>query len=164
MDPCSPLYAVGVGILLFALLYFVRRFINWLSRRNAEEDLKNGKNVPHELEWGLDHTDRSFIRAAIASSLVTMLLCWFQGRKTIKSYTSLEGPRSIDTSVYRGGVFDSESLRSDSSLGPSNFETPVSSGERRVLLTPDSVPRAPPPPPLPQNNFRGMRLVSSPTY
>lgn len=185
MDPCSIVYSLGVGLLLFAVMYLVRRLYNWFERRNAERDVKEGKDVKPALPWGLDHTDRSLIRVAIGASLVTMLLCWFQGRKrpaksyTVESYTTFGPAESQEAVVYsgQGGIFNNDSAlnsaESNSSLGVNDFQSALSSVEsngarnfvERNIVTPPAPGNfarqgyVPPPPP---NGFVGKYKVNAP--
>lgn len=100
MDPQSWTHALLAGLLagliLFAVLYFGRRLVNRFRRRNAD---KEPDDVPDEVGWDFDWTDRTFVRIALGSAILTT---WFKhylaNKSTVKPY------RNLTSDVYPGGI------------------------------------------------------------
>jgi hypothetical protein len=113
LDPCSFLYAIGVGLLLFAMLYFIRRLVNAFERSNEDKS----KNT-EKLGWDFDQMDRNFVRASLAAALLTLLICWFTNHDKEKYPEFKSGtPRRI-SAAGRDDEFPLET--------PPFFETPTS--------------------------------------
>jgi len=124
LDACSFWYAVIVGLLLFAILYFVRRIVNWYRRRDAKED---DDSVPEKLGWDLDHTDRNFIRAALAASLLTLLICWVTNHNKTDEFPNMVTPTLVTrrAAAGRDGIFEPDAF----------LETPRSEVSMRDIET-----------------------------
>lgn len=124
LDPCSFLYAIGVGLLLFAMLYFIRRLVNAFERSNEDEP----KNT-EKLGWDFDQMDRNFVRASLAAALLTLLICWFTNHDKEK-YPEFKSatPFGRTRAAGREDEFPLET--------PSSFiETPVSPLNQRDIFT-----------------------------
>ena len=120
-DPCSLLYALGVGLLLFAMLYFIRRLVNAFQRKDDETREKLG--------WEIDHMDRNFIRAALAASLLTLLICWFSNHDKETSYPQFNSADSFSGRLRAAGRDDGFPLDTP------YLETPMSDVNMDNLVT-----------------------------
>jgi hypothetical protein len=127
MDPCSFLYAIGVGLLLFAMLYFIRRLVNAFQRNNEDES----KNT-EKLGWDFDQTDRNFVRASLAASLLTLLICWFTNHDKEKTYADFGSAEQFSGRPRVAGRED------DFPLETPSFETPSDLNMKDIVTGPGS--------------------------
>jgi hypothetical protein len=109
-----------------------RRLKNRFERRNRDKD----PNVPDELGWGFDRTDRTLLRIALGAALLTLLFCWLKHYKAKKPYRNI----ASDTYSELEGVYPvldeaMEEFGAGEWLVPSNFDSQSTDGS----LNPDDI-------------------------
>lgn len=134
MDPQSWTHALLAGLLagliLFAVLYFGRRLVNRFRRRNAD---KKPDDVPDEIGWDIDRTDRTYVRIALGSAILTTWLKHYLANKSaVKPY------RNLTSDVYPGletpDVFSAEEW-----LGPDGAGVAFNSADSSGSLNPNDI-------------------------
>jgi hypothetical protein len=91
-DICSLANALAFGTLVFVVLYTGRRAHNRWKRRDVTRNVNDSPSVsdidngiPEHLPWELDHSDRDLIRAALLSTGIALLFCYFKKRQNAKT-------------------------------------------------------------------------------
>lgn len=85
MKACDFWTPAIIGAVIFAAGYFWRRIRNWYQRR---DDTK--PDIPEELGWSIDKTDRNILRVALGITILAWLLCWFRRLAAMKAKKHLQ--------------------------------------------------------------------------